>query len=79
MRKLQRQDDVIALQDAGLDLVITTRALCAWLNEVRGKRLQSHDMVVVRTPNVQRLLGLCDQVDMATYKLRGKENKRRKR
>lgn len=79
MRQLQRQDDVIALQDASLDLAIMAQALASWLEEIRGKALQRHDFVVTRVPNVNRLRGLCGQVNKAAYKLRGYQSKKRSR
>lgn len=65
------------LQDASLDLAIMSLALAAWLEEIRGKVLQKHDMVVTRVPNVNRLRGLCGQVNDAAYKLRGYKGRKR--
>lgn len=70
---------MIALQNAGLDLAVMAHALAAWLEDIRGKALQRHDMVVTRVPNVQRLRGLCGKVNEAAYKLRGHQGRKRSR
>lgn len=72
IRKLRRVEEVVRVQKASAKLVLTSRALAAWLASVqrKGLRLDAVDMVVTRLPNVERLQALCDDAADANDQLR---------
>lgn len=72
VRRLRRNSEVMALQVSSLHLAATTRALAAWMRAIhqRNLKFEPADFVVVRLPNVDRVLSQCDEVSKRVDTLR---------
>lgn len=72
IRKLRRTNEVVQLQTDAKAAARVLRALSFWMISVdkRAMKLDRADLMVTRTPNVDRLLSMADKIDRDVHELR---------
>lgn len=72
IRRMRRVDQVVSVEKNAQKVLVTSRALAAWLEGVQKKalHLDASDLVVTRLPNVERVQLQCDALDKALKELR---------
>jgi hypothetical protein len=72
IRRMRRVDQVVAVEKLSQQLLNTSRALAGWMESVEKKHLKmdAHDLVVTRLPNIERVQLQCDALDKALKELR---------